>query len=174
MRRTANRTATAQLPKPAIWLNTLIFLTLLLSFGASAELRLEAGPTYLSDESSDGWTFAVHDRITPNWDLGMGYVSEQTVLPSWEEDRGLPPTDVGRNLFIHGQRIITHNKIEIGIGAAFFQNTNRALGRDFVASVSLGWNFNEKLSIRVRHFSNAGSGTPNLGQDLVTFGYSFQ
>lgn len=155
------------------WEKFLFLACLAFSSSASAELRLEAGPTYLSDELSDGWSIVINDRITPKWDIGMGYVSEQRVLPSWEEDRGLPATDVGTNLFIHGQRIISYEKFELGIGVAFFQNTNRALGKDFVSSVSLGWNFSDSLSIRVRHFSNAGSGTPNLGQDLVTFGFSF-
>jgi hypothetical protein len=61
---------------------------------------------------------------------------------------------------------------EIGIGAAYFQNTNRALGKNLTWSLSLGFG-GEHWSVRFRHFSNAGSGSPNLGQDLLTIGYEF-
>ena len=107
---------------------------------------------------------------TDKWELGIGWVDKQTVFPDWERDRGLPEVSFRENLFIHATRVGRWNKFELGLGAAYFQNTNRALGKHFVASAYGAYNFNEAWSLRLRHFSNGGSGSPNLGQDAISIG----
>jgi hypothetical protein len=145
---------------------------LLCTFSVSAETRLEVGPTYLSDQSSDGYMVVISERMG-KFDIGVGYVSEQDVWPKWEKRHGYGPAHLERNSFIYGQRIWSKGKFELGIGAAHFSNKNRALGQRTTWPVTLGWNFNKDVSIRLRHFSNAGSATPNLGQDAVTLAWTF-
>ena len=153
-------------------MRTLTLALLLFTFNVNAETRIEAGPTYLSDESSDGYMIVVSERFD-RWDLGIGHVSEQDVLPGWEKRHGYGRVHLKRNSFIYGQRIWTKGKFELGLGLAYFDNTNRALGQRTTYPVVIGWNFNKDLSIRLRHFSNAGGATPNLGQDAITIGWSF-
>ena len=143
---------------------------LLLLFGtASADVIVEAGPAFLSNSRSGAALIVVSER-TDKWDFGIGWVDAQTVFPDWERDRGLPEVSFRENLFVHATRIGHWNRLELGLGAAYFQNTNRAMSRRFVVSVELGFNFNRAWSIRYRHFSNAGSGSPNLGQDAFLIG----
>lgn len=140
---------------------------------AEADVTLEVGAPFLSGEYSKGAGLLLsEDNGKYRW--GMGYISEQEVLPSWEEDNGRPKVDLRENLFIHGQRIVRlTDKIDFGLGAAYFNSTNRALGSKFTASLSVTYELSPHASINLRHWSNAGSATPNMGQDLITFGWSF-
>jgi len=126
--------------------------------------EFEIGPTLLSGEFADGGMLIFTERLG-KWTLGGGYVSKQTCKCRVE-------VDLEENIFFQGQRIVDHKNWELGIGAAYFQNTNRALGKNLTWSLSLGYG-KEHWSVRVRHWSNAGSGSPNLGQDVVTIGYAF-
>jgi hypothetical protein len=144
----------------------LAFLLILIFFAVKEAdaLELEAGPALLSGEYSDGGVLLISERIG-KWSIGGGYISEQYCHCNY-------PDDLSTNIFFHGQRVIEYRMLEIGIGAAYFQNTNRALGKNLTWSLSLGFG-GKHWSIRLRHFSSAGSGTPNLGQDMATIGYSF-
>jgi hypothetical protein len=155
-------------------------LILLLLFStAHAEFNVEIGKGNLSSEWT-GPTVLIQERWD-DWLIGIGYISEQWVTPDGERDwyakyrpdLTAPPTFVDRNLFIHGQRLLKWKKFEVGIGAAYFQNMNRALGRNLTVSASVSYHFNKHLSLNFRHFSNAGSGTPNMGQDMLNFGWTF-
>jgi len=160
---------------------TLIYKGLLILglFWASivqAEFNVEVGYGNLSSEWT-GPVILVQERFD-DWLIGMGYVGEQWVTPDgereWHSTRDSEPlpTFVDRNLFLHGQRLLRWKDFELGIGAAYFQNTNRALGRRFTVSSSIVYHFGN-LSIAFRHFSNAGSGESNMGQDMLTLGYTF-
>lgn len=154
-------------------------LLLLLFFStAHADFNIEAGKGNLSSEWT-GPVIVINERWG-DWLIGIGYVGEQWVTPDGERDWytkysdvPAPPTFVDRNLFIHGQRLLKWKKFELGIGAAYFQNTNRALGKNFVVSASAGYHFNKHFSLNIRHFSNAGSGQSNMGQDALLIGYTF-
>ena len=142
------------------------FLLLLVFFAykEANALELEAGPGMLSGEYSEGGVLMITERMG-KWSLGGGYVSPQRCHCNY-------PADLEENIFFQGQRILEYKRAEMGIGAAYFQNTNRALGKNLTWSLSLGYG-GEHWSIRIRHYSNAGSGKPNLGQDMITVGYAF-
>ena len=148
-----------------IWI-ILIFLLLLVFFlyKEANAVELEGGIGLLSGEYSEGGALIINESVG-KWDIGGGYISKQTCHCNY-------PAELRENIFFHGQRIVEYKMAEIGIGAAYFQNTNRALGKNLTWSLSLGFG-GEHWSIRLRHFSNAGSGSPNLGQDLLTVGYQF-
>ena len=144
----------------------LVFIIILVFFAykEANALELEAGPTLLSGEYSEGGALIISDRIG-KFAVGGGYIYEQVCHCTY-------PAELDTNIFFHVQRVFEYKRWELGIGPAYFQNTNRALGKNLTWSLSLGYG-GEHWSIRMRHFSNAGSGTPNLGQDMLVIGYAF-
>lgn len=127
-------------------------------------IELEVGPTVLSGEYSEGGALMITETVG-KWSLGGGYVSKQTCHCRY-------PAELDENIFFQVQRVATYKKLEVGIGPAYFQNTNRALGKNLTWSLSVGIK-GEHWALRIRHFSNAGSGSPNLGQDMLLLGYAF-
>ena len=166
--------------KPAIIVG--IFIVLLM-FGfcqeAKAEVTSELGMGFLSGEVSKGAALIVTERWGgphgSRWSVGLGYISKQEVT-----DRSQDAYDVQENLFILAQRRVSfnikgcsHDCISLGIGPAYFNGTSRWNGSKFVAALSVEFRPTEHWSVNIRHFSNAGSARPNMGQDLLTIGYTF-
>lgn len=149
----------------------LAFLVILL-FGfykeANAEINVEAGGTFLSGEYSEGQMLVLNETWD-KWRLGMGIVTEQEVT-----DRHGNFHEVRENLFIHGQRLVSITKnLDFGLGVGYFNAKTRWNGSNFVASMSVEYALDDKWSLKYRHFSNAGSATPNMGQDAFLVSYSF-
>lgn len=148
----------------------------MLLFGFSQEshasdVTVELGAGFLSGEFSKGGALLVNQRWkSGRYSVGIGYISEQEVT-----DRSNTFYEVRENLFIQAQRrtCLFNDKLCLGIGVAHFNNTNRALGSKFTAGVHVEGQINENLSLNIRHYSNAGSATPNMGQDMITIGWSF-
>jgi len=108
--------------------------------------------------------------LTERWDkysIGVGYITKQEVT-----DRSGTTYYPRENVFVHGMRHITiHDRVELGLGVGYFNDTNRALGSNFQFSLLARYNLGERWTINFRHFSNAGSQRPNMGQDMLTVGY---
>jgi hypothetical protein len=134
---------------------------------AEAEMRIEAGPTLLSGEYGDGGMLMFTEKFG-DWSFGMGYITKQQV-----EDRAGDDNKLKENLFFQAQRHVEWKEIELGLGMAYFNNTNRALGKKMAASLSIHWNIDDQWSLGFRHYSNAGSGSPNMGQDALLVGWRF-
>ena len=105
---------------------------------------------------------------------GMGYIYKQDVTP-----RNEPRQELQENLWIQGQRrvcFLRDDNVCLGLGAAYFNRTNRALGSHFTAalSVEVQPQSNSPWGLSYRHYSNAGSATPNMGQDMLMVTYTFQ
>jgi hypothetical protein len=152
------------------WMMVVAFLLILifgLSREANAETQVELGATFLSGEYSKGAALIIAER----WDrysLGMGYTYKQEVT-----DRRGDFYDVSENLFVHGQRHVDiWRELEFGVGVGYFNKRTRWNGSNFVASLSVQYQW-EKVFVTYRHWSNAGSESPNMGQDLVTIGWRF-
>jgi len=78
------------------------------------------------------------------------------------------------NIWVEVQRIWkTPKHWEFGIGPSYWQNTNRALAKNFNYGVMARYKFNEDINITIRHYSNAGSGDYNMGHDFIGIGYRF-
>ena len=136
---------------------------------ANAEVSVEIGPTLLSGQFSKGAALLVNQTWNETWRLGMGYTSEQGVVPRNEDF-----TEVRPNLFLHGQRIVSiTDNFDLSLGVAYFNAKTRWNGSNFLASLSVEYHFNDTWSLNFRHFSNAGSASPNMGQDMFTVGYRF-
>ena len=148
-----------------LWVIALFLVILMFFLYQEADAaEIEAGPAFLSGEFSEGGALLITERVG-RFSVGGGYISKQYCHCNY-------PADLRENIFFQGQRIVEYKKAEIGIGAAYFQNTNRALGKNLTWSLSAGYG-GEHWNVRIRHYSNAGSGSPNLGQDMLTVGYRF-
>lgn len=146
----------------------LIFVVILFAMFTcedSNATEFEVGPTLLSGEYSEGGALLLTERIG-KFEVGGGYTSKQECHCRW-------PADLDENIFFQAQRMVRWKKVEAGIGAAYFQNTNRALGKRLTWALSFGLVDLGHFSVQIRHYSNAGSGSPNLGQDMVTVGWRF-
>lgn len=139
----------------------LAVILLFIATTAQAEVQIEAGPTYLSGSYSEGQNLILVDRITPEWEIGAIYITEQYCHCTWA-------TDLRENMGFMLNRVWTYKKVEVGLGGSIWQNTNRAFGKKMNFSLMVTYNFNDRFAIRARHFSNAGSAAPNLGQDMFT------
>jgi len=153
---------------------TVIALFCFFAGESKAEIQIELGPTNISGDWVGG-ALVLSERFG-KYDFGIGYVSEQDINvtcgpPLLKSDKC--NFDIRENIFVHAQRIFRFKWCEFGIGPSYWQNTSRILGKNFNFSLMLGCAISEKSFIRIRHVSNAGSGTPNLGQDLLTVGWRF-
>lgn len=150
----------------------LVFIIVLL-FGfcreSKAEVTAEMGPTFLSGEFSKGAALLINQTWDDKWRIGMGITSKQQVVPRTE-----PLTEVRQNLMVHGQRIVSiTDNFSLGLGIAYWNATTRWNGTSFTASMSIEYSITDKWDVKWRHFSNAGSAAPNMGQDMLVIGYSF-
>jgi hypothetical protein len=145
-------------------------------FSKANATELELGPTYLKGKYAEGGMLVVSEQLGDKWAVGGGIVTEQFVRTCHrdnpEHQRGCD-WDVRENIFFEVQRVATYKRIKVGLGPAYFQNINRGLGANLNWSIKIGYQFNDKWSIQARHYSNAGSRSPNLGQDAITIGYRF-
>lgn len=157
------------------WMMIVAFiLILILGFAKESKadertgVQVEIGGGFLSGQYSKAGAISVQQRFDNKFSLGMGYISEQWVIPRKE-----PKTWMQENLWVQGQRHVDLGHFDLGIGIAYFNSTNRALGSHFVAALSVQYNVSDRWNIKLRHFSNAGSARPNMGQDMIMVGYRF-
>jgi hypothetical protein len=136
------------------------------------DVYVEAGPTVLSGEYSEGMAVMVSGVWDDRWLLGFGVVGNQVCKCNEGE------IAVGNNLMVQAQLLVRGPDVfflrhtQMGIGPAYFQEKNRALGRNLTVGLMVAvarpehwWKWLPQ-DLVVRHYSNAGSGTPNMGQDV--------
>jgi hypothetical protein len=152
----------------------LTLLLLLCPLAAQAEFQIEGGPTNLSyDWAGHAYILTERER---KWDFSLGWISKQNALLTSPDV--LPRSvrtwyDIRQNMFISAQRVVHFHDFEVGVGPAYFNNISRVSGSHFMVGFMLGYNINYHLFVRFRHYSNAGTKPPNLGQDMITIGYRF-
>lgn len=154
--------------KATVWLVILFLVGFLTIRSCEAQAgTIEGGGAIASSELS-GAVIAYNERLAGKWDIGIFVVSDQT----FKKPEG--NIHMGVNAAIHGQRIVNWKSFEMGLGAAYWQNTNRLLGCHLTFSLSVRQYFaNKRFAVSARHFSNAGSCAPNSGQDMILFGWRF-
>jgi len=151
----------------------LFVIILLVAFchEARSQVSIEAGPTILSGEPAEGGALILSERFNDRWEVQVGYLSEQYVDTCGRPDCQF---DIRENIFLGGQRVVGWERFKLGIGMAAFQNINRALGCRVNFNLLIEWRWSAHVVSRIRHFSSAGSCTPNMGQDMVTLGWRFR
>ena len=159
-------------PKKTVYL-VLAFVTLFVSylyFSADADAEeIEIGPTYTS-EFNGGFGITFSERFSGKYDLGLSLISDQ----SWNN------VNVGNNGNFWAAYVVPRPErwwyvlpSELVLGANYWIKTEAPItGCNVGYILGLKYRFDD-FSVGWRHWSNAGSCKPNLGQDLLTFGYRF-
>jgi hypothetical protein len=80
--------------------------------------------------------------------------------------------DVSNQIVWHAMLWDGYKKAELGIGAAYF-NVPSPYACQFGFTLGARWRFTDHLAAQWRHYSSAGSCTPNVGRDLLTLGWRF-
>lgn len=150
-------------------LAVLFGLTLLLdSRQCSAEpvMQLEGGMTMLrGPAASIGATVAWPGAGPRHGDFQCGLF----LISQYEADGKTQPNQG----IAHCQVIMRVRRFAFGLGPAFLQNMDAINGSHFNFSLMAGYQVTPQLSIAWRHFSNAGTKSPNKGRDAVMAAWAF-
>lgn len=159
------------LKKPAT-IGVLLFLILMVFMlvkEAKADTILEVAPesTFIAGHHQTGSVLFLTERFNSKYDIGIALA---TALDCRSEcSRGPSETNQG----LYAQRIVHYHSLELGIGISYWHNTSAAWSSHTPFALHLGWNFNDHLNVRYRHFSTGGSSENNGGWDLLTVGWAF-
>jgi len=161
----------------------IIFLALSITNKVYGETWLEGGVTFAGGTNTNGSAIFFSEVWDNKYLLGFGLVGNQhRTFNVWgiEPGKAVPVRfDVGSNMVVHAQRLITYRAITLGLGVAGWQHKSRILGDTFTFSLFLAYQRPEKWwgwlpnDIRYRHFSNGGTASPNAGQDLLLLSWRF-
>jgi hypothetical protein len=153
----------------------IVAFIILMTFGfcmeaKGGEVSMEVGGTFLSGEYSKGGYIYLQEEFLEKYYVGGGYISEQRFA-----DRGENKHDVQENIFIQaGRNLHIHGPFSISLGAAYFNATNRALSSNLNFTLGVQFDIGDNVTFQIRHWSNGGSSRPNLGQDVIGFGWRFR
>jgi len=131
-----------------------VVILLFIWWGSSKadELYVDVGVSQVTDETTGAIHLQITNRITDHIDLGIGYIGKQDV-------RGF---DVQEQIYAGAEFVVKDpwwGKVRIGIGPYVFQNADRVVTSKFRMGISVEWRIMDRLGLKARHFSNAGSGT---------------
>jgi hypothetical protein len=129
---------------------------------AEAETIVEGGVSIVSLET-EGYALGITERFAGKYDIGVNLIGEQTTHGE----------KIDNNFIVHADRVVTWQNLELNLGLAYWQNENRLSGCDTGFSMGGAVNLSESLAIRYRHFSNAGTCSPNVGQDMLLVSWKF-
>lgn len=156
------------------------FLLAILAVQAHADTEIELGPTFLAQEFAHAGTLILTERVAGKYDFTIGHIMQQLVQTC---DRVDCIQRIDRNLYFGVGRFWQWQRVEFGISGNYFGDTSRVSGAHLMVGVMLGYRFCESISLRVRHYSNAGHSTRlardgtqgyNLGQDAITLAVRFR
>lgn len=152
----------------AIALFLLAFVVLRCTESEAAETTIELGAAIASDDLS-GIALGFSERFYGKWEVGAMLYGEQ--------DFRKPEGDltIGNNAIFYAGRVVNwQRRLELSLGLAYWQNTNRLGGCHTTFALGVGLRLSTHAWLSARHFSNAGTCTPNSGQDSLTFAWRFQ
>ncbi len=142
-------------------------LLLLLAFNANAETTLEIGLAFASGDP--GNAVLILGERGEKYGIALGLMERHYVQADGEKHT------IDPNMFVEAMRFwqTPKKRWELGIGPAYFQNTSRALTKNFNFSVLLRFNLDENVAITVRHWSNASTDAYNMGLDFIGISFGF-
>ncbi len=135
-----------------------------------AETMIEFGAGVLSGEYSDGQYLAIEERFSEGrYSVGFTLMGEQTCKC------GEGDVFVRTNIGIYVMRNVFWKRLELGIGIAYWENTNRAIGTNLTIQPRIAIRLWKNFDLRLwTHNSNSGASEKNLGQDRIGFSWRFQ
>lgn len=146
-----------------------LFLIAFLAFRAceGAESTAQIGTAIASSEIS-GVAIGYSETFYGKWEVGAMLYSEQ----EFRKPEG--NLKIGHNAIFHVGRVVTWKRVELTLGLAYWQNTNRLGGCHTTFSLAAATRVWSRAWLMWRHFSNAGTCKPNSGQDSLTIGWRFE
>ena len=164
-------------------MRSILIAILLLAVQANAETAIEIGISNVGYRSTHSGMLMLQERFG-KYAVGLGYISRQELNTC---DRPDCQWLVREQLLFGVERLFTRKCLTFGIGPYWFQNTNRITGTHLNIRVALEVELNKHLSVKASHFSNAGSGAPqivcegdrcitgahNMGQDALLIVWRF-
>lgn len=117
---------------------------------------LDLGLSQVGSEMSSGLMLALVERVDDKYDFTLGYITPQEfdacgrVGCRWYVDE---------QIFAGVELTVKKNdRLRLGIGPYFFQSADRVVSSNFRVGLSLEYRINDRFGLKVRHFSNAGTG----------------
>jgi hypothetical protein len=132
---------------------------------ADTIFELIPATAFIAGKHYTGAGISITERFADRYDVAAILMTEQHC----DCKRG---NAVG-NLGVHAQRIVQWKRLELGLGAAYWQNQTPAWSSNTTFALSWGLNFGN-VGIRHRHYSTGGASDRNGGLDLLTIGYRFE
>lgn len=129
----------------------------------AGDLKLEAGSAIVRGETpAIGFVKSWRNRGVGDYqyECGFGLVGSSTYNDRPQRNQG-----VAECLLVDG-----FGRFDIGAGLAA-QSSGDAYNTMVNFSLLLRWRITDRLSLAYRHRSNAGTGTPNLGRDVILVGW---
>jgi len=102
------------------------------------------------------------DGLEANWQGSLTLVGSSTYGEAEQPN----------NFALQGLLVDGIGKLDVGLGVAYLQNTDRYNGSSLNFALQLAYRLGD-FKITVRHWSNAGTRAPNLGRDFVLLSYRF-
>lgn len=81
----------------------------------------------------------------------------------------------GNNFAFRAALVEGFGRFDVGLGAAYLQNADAYNGSNLNFQLLLGYRFKAlPISLRISHFSNGGTRSPNLGRDMLLVLWRFE
>lgn len=130
-----------------------------------SESRVGIGTGIITQRFGGSLSAKWQEVFEEKWAVNMFFVGEQ----NYHFNNGntlLMDSNFGFGL----QRVVPlAERWEVGFGAFYWQNTNRALGCKMTAHLSAAYKLGRDWMFQYDHWSNGGSCSPNSGQDSLQF-----
>ena len=134
---------------------------------AETTAELAPGTMFVAGHHYTGGTLILSERWRDKYELGLGLTTEWGCTSSC--GRGEGPS----NQFVYAMRVAVLKQFQIGIGISYWHNQTPAWNSNTPFTLMVGWQVDERWSVKLRHFSTGGTSTNNGGLDLLTAGYTF-
>ena len=155
-------------PKPALYAIVVFVGLMLLLFSVKSrgeELYFDAGSAVARGETpAIGLNIAWKEAGPVNTDYELGF---KLIGSSTYRDE-----DQSNQFVVHGMLVDGWKNFEMGMGFAYF-NVESDYTCQFTYSLLARYRFTQRIHLQAHHFSSAGSCDPNVGRDVVTFGWRF-
>lgn len=136
------------------------FIIVLVTWGscAKADGMIELGPSQVGSSMSAGAMLTMTERVQDKYDFTLGYITKQKFEAC---DRPDCVWYIDEQIFFGVEYMVTSpwtDKLRVGLGPYWFQKPDRVGTSNFRVGLNIEYRFNDRFGLRVRHFSNAGSG----------------
>jgi len=135
-----------------------IILLLLTGCASTNQTLVEFGPTQISSDRHTGEMVTITERFDRKYDVTFGWISDQ----EWNQC-GRPDCQwyIDRQLVVGVERVFPlrfiDESVRLSLGPYVFQNPDRISPTYLRAGVSLEWQITDRIGLRARHWSNAGT-----------------